>query len=410
MLYYRTLVEHQELPGNPDAVPITQAIGDHNGLHAVLLESGCLITFFYDVPSSFPGPRSVRSPDKATADADPEARLGVYQHPFDEEGPRLAALACTSTGLTACIPLQAPGASTLHILMFPRFGTTAPRSSPDQETGPDNDPETGTLLAHLTDPPNPLNRATAHHSLPGRPHSLLATATAFVLLTTAPSRVYTWGDHRYPTVLGRPVTSRSPASQPGVVDAVDGLGVKKIVAAQGGWMMAALSEAGEAWAWGFEGPSGGGAGSIATVQGVLRDLRHEEAQEQERGWLQNIGEEVEAGLWKIVLPTDKRHDADAHASDPPDDDVEILDLALGKSHILALDATGRVRAIGSNSHGQLGLGPSAPKLVRSWIAVPLPFVEHEGDDGAGPKARQVVGIAAGDLGTFVRVSRAQVGT
>lgn len=73
-----------------------------------------------------------------------------------------------------------------------------------------------------------------------------------------------------------------------------------------------------------------------------------------------------------------------------DDDSDVLDVAVGGGHMLALTSQGCVFVLGKNSNGQLGLGPGGGGSVSSWTRVNLGSVV-------------VTGVAAGPRNSFLVV-------
>lgn len=55
--------------------------------------------------------------------------------------------------------------------------------------------------------------------------------------------------------------------------------------------------------------------------------------------------------------------------------ADVLDIAVGNDHILALSTEGRVYVVGSGSNGQLGLG--ACKEAKEWTEVEIPLGEGQ---------------------------------
>jgi alpha-tubulin suppressor-like RCC1 family protein len=72
--------------------------------------------------------------------------------------------------------------------------------------------------------------------------------------------------------------------------------------------------------------------------------------------------------------------------------VDVLDVAIGDNHILALSADHRLFVVGAGGNGQLGLGPDVKELG-DWKEVSLPLK-------AGQK---IVGVHAGYKNSFVLV-------
>ncbi|KAK5119383.1 hypothetical protein LTR85_007739 [Meristemomyces frigidus] len=173
------------------------------------------------------------------------------------------------------------------------------------------------------------NYPERHHMLPGRPKQLLANAATFLLLLEG-GEVYSWGDPRHQS-LGRTTHGgdATPAEEPGVVEALGGLRISKI--ASGGWMSAALSEDGALYLWG---------GSPPGAEKFLSRLR-------------------EAGAGEVTLV-----ELPGDGNEPPD----VIDVAVGDAHVVAVTADHRLFVVGDNKNGQLGLD-SAQAFFEDWTEV-----------------------------------------
>lgn len=77
-----------------------------------------------------------------------------------------------------------------------------------------------------------------------------------------------------------------------------------------------------------------------------------------------------------------------------DDGKDVVDVALGESHAIALTADGLIYVIGENNNGQLGIGKS---IQRAEIWMNAPFQAAEGS--------KVVGVAAGPRASFILTAR-----
>ena len=227
---------------------------------------------------------------------------------------------------------------------------------------------------------------------------LLAIATSYAVLLDDGS-VYTWGDARYPSTLGRDVwmndnsgtddnsrTGETPAHLPGQVTALGGLRVRKIVG--NGWYMAALTEDDEAYVW------GGRPGDDR----LIRDVRAAKKDDSfDRG---DVGEERDGNdgneeIHLIEIPSVQ----------------DILDIGLGCSHlvVLALMDSGeeKVLGVGMGENGQLGLG----KVVlwsRDFVE-PVGFApcyvsdDHVTSDYDDAK-KAVAGVWCGEYSTYVALA------
>ncbi|KAI2634346.1 RCC1/BLIP-II [Hypomontagnella submonticulosa] len=155
----------------------------------------------------------------------------------------------------------------------------------------------------------------------GQIAQLVAYETGFVALSRDGS-VWTWGDERYSSCLGRPVTSSSPAERPGLVEELEDLPtgrITKISAA--GYLVLALTEGHDLYAW------GGHPGREALL------------------------EDLSSSPIPVVV-----------------EESDIVDCGVGESHMIVLSSEGHVYVIGDNANGQLGL---PVKKARSWTRVPL---------------------------------------
>ena len=146
---------------------------------------------------------------------------------------------------------------------------------------------------------------------------LTANSTAFTALA-ANGEVYTWGDPRH-SHLGRTPTTTSSAYTPCLVTFLGGIPIKKI--ASEGLITAAVSQDNDLYVW------GGRPGESERI-GALPAVRQG-----------NLGEDNdEVKLVDI------------------DGGTDIIDVAVGGGHIVALTAEGRVFVTGRGDNGQLGTG------------------------------------------------------
>ncbi|KAL9001312.1 MAG: hypothetical protein Q9169_000203 [Polycauliona sp. 2 TL-2023] len=188
--------------------------------------------------------------------------------------------------------------------------------------------------------------------------SFVASSTTFTALGRHHCRVETFGDARYPSLLGRIPSPQSPASLPTVVSALDGIDIAKIAA--GSWLMAAVSREKDLYVWGhvMQQPL---VDSCSGFQRLLETIGHDGMPE------------------------------DVHLIDVADgQDVE--DAAVGDEHLVVLTANGELWGYGSNESGQLGLGREVKSTQGKWVKVY--------SAKAGETIRE---IAAGPLSTFVVV-------
>ncbi|KAH7040108.1 regulator of chromosome condensation 1/beta-lactamase-inhibitor protein II [Microdochium trichocladiopsis] len=178
---------------------------------------------------------------------------------------------------------------------------------------------------------------------------VVAYQTGFALLSAGAidsnSRVYTWGDERYSACLGRQVTGSTPADQPGLVEDLVDLPtgpIRKIAA--GGYILLAVTEGNDLYAWGGH-----------------------------PGWSTLIHEISETPMAVDI------------------DGQDIVDCGVGDQHAIALTSNGRLYVTGDNTNGQLGI-PRAKK-IQSWEEVSLSLREHG----------TITGVRAGGRTSFILV-------
>lgn len=195
-----------------------------------------------------------------------------------------------------------------------------------------------------------------HTTFSGIPKQLVAGTATFLCLIVKPGdeapsekdvgEVLTWGDPRYGS-LGRSIMNAplvanpdqnaditpSSADHPGLIEALDGVKIRKI--ACGGWMSAALAEDGSLYFWGTVAPASD------RVIGPLRRLTN--AQE----------------LALFELPG-------AEHEEP----LDVVDVGVGDKHIVVVLENGQTWGIGDNRNGQLGIGDDAPEWYGEWTKTP----------------------------------------
>jgi hypothetical protein len=193
------------------------------------------------------------------------------------------------------------------------------------------------------DEANAYHEPPASHVVPGLVVQLDANVTGFVCLTED-GNIYTWGDARHSS-LGRSV-SETEARSPGLVESLAGIKIKKI--STDGWITAALSEDGAAYLIGTATP-----GTQHSIS-CLREL-----------------DPLQAALVEIK---------------EGDEELDILDVAVGDGHVLLLTQGGRIFAAGDNRNGQLGLGQKASSFVQDWSEVKVPGQGRCVAVYAGPKS------------------------
>lgn len=210
---------------------------------------------------------------------------------------------------------------------------------------------------------------------PGRTHEFagpidqfVAYDVGFAVLTVA-GEVWTWGDDRYPGCLGRVVSAEkyvyytyihlgdikcralltfptvpSPASLPGRVTDLEDLPTGKIIKiAAGGYTLGAITSGHDMYCW------GGHPGRKEIIEGVSPSL----------------------GPVPVVV----------------EDDSDVVDVAVGDSHVIVLTDKVEVFVTGENVNGQLGVGDSLAQSNGAWIKVSL-HLQNEVPVGvvAGPRS------------------------
>lgn len=182
------------------------------------------------------------------------------------------------------------------------------------------------FISWYIDPAREEGRPAAHHILPTLAVQLVAGATFFAVITLD-GQVLTWSaDTRYPRALGRTPNAEHLAIEPSPVIALSDIKITKISACAGGWITAAISENRDLYLWGADGPSATG------IPESSRRLRMEGLPaEGEDVSLVNVG----AGADGVG--------------------VDIMDVAVGSSHVIVLDDSGKIWTAGENNNGQLGL-------------------------------------------------------
>ena len=260
-------------------------VGDHDGMSACLDQKGRL--------------NLVREQENAQS----HHRIVCVT---TDDSPRLSHIARAGNGHVVITIAQARNGNLCHALEFKSMEA---------------------FIRWFEDPSGEGNHPDRHHMLPGRPRQLLANTGTFVLLTEG-GEVYTWGDPRYQS-LARPITGDNvtPASKPGVAEALGGLNIVKI--ACGGWIGAALSEDRSLYLWGATTP-----GTKETIK-CLRD----------------------AGSDRVALV-----DLPAASDGSPPD---ICDVAVGDNHVAVITQDFQLFVAGENKNGQLGLACQEP-FFEDW--------------------------------------------
>ncbi|KAL8807592.1 MAG: hypothetical protein Q9182_000576 [Xanthomendoza sp. 2 TL-2023] len=192
----------------------------------------------------------------------------------------------------------------------------------------------------------------------GSTKTLVASSTNFNTLAQERLHVETFGDARYPSLLGRIPSVQAPASVPTVISALDGIPIAKISAQN--WLVTALSCEKDLYVWGH----------------VLHRAFH-----------------VDHSCFDELL---NRVNEDGRSEDVHLIDIgessDIEDVAVGDDHLVVLTTRGEVWGYGSNDFGQLGLGPGVKSTEATWVPIYKPS-----------QGNRVVEIAAGPLNTFLVV-------
>ncbi|KAL8817695.1 MAG: hypothetical protein Q9223_003525 [Gallowayella weberi] len=191
--------------------------------------------------------------------------------------------------------------------------------------------------------------------------TLVASSTTFNTLGQQRLYVETFGDTRYPSLLGRIPSVETPASVPTVLSALDGIPIAKISARN--WLVTALSCEKDLYIWGH----------------VLRRPFYVEY---------SCFDKLLNGLNEDDKPEDV-HLVDIGESS------DIEDVAVGDDHLVVLTTSGEVWGYGSNDFGQLGLGPGVKSTDARWVPTYRPS-----------EGKRVVEIAAGPMNTFLVVGDA----
>lgn len=195
-----------------------------------------------------------------------------------------------------------------------------------------------------------MQKEAQRFRLPSRPLDLIANTATFLLRTDS-GEVYSWGDARHQS-LGRSINDEGSiaADKPGLVDALGGLRIRKI--ACGGWICAALSEDGALYIWGVGSPGG---------DLTIKPLR-------------------EVGAGEVALVELAEVDGEV---------VDVVDVAVGDNHLVAIDERHRLWVVGSNSNGQLALD-SQKVFIDDWTLVQSPEETTFHSVTCGPKCTLVL--------------------
>ncbi|KAK4166158.1 E3 ubiquitin-protein ligase HERC2 [Cladorrhinum sp. PSN259] len=183
---------------------------------------------------------------------------------------------------------------------------------------------------------------------------LISYETGFAALTST-AEVYTWGDERYSSCLGRDVNTSSTALIPGLVPDLLDLPTGPITKiSAGGYTLAALTVGNDLYLW-------GDLGRTPTLSSLNLSDRPDPAIVCEEG---------------------------------EEEGKDIADVAVGVSHIIVLTTDGEVYAIGDNTNLQLGI--PGVESVKNWTRVRIDF-------GKQPAPCSIVGVDAGPRNSFLIV-------
>lgn len=182
---------------------------------------------------------------------------------------------------------------------------------------------------------------------------LVSTAVSFAALTND-GTVLSWGSALHPHLLARHPTKDAPAETPHPVSFLQGLHIRKIAA--GGWIYAAISQSDDLYMWGGQ-PGNDTDESISCLP----------------NWSEGEGA-------KLV---------------DVDGGIDVLDVAVGDGHVVALTEKGEVWVTGRGYEGQLGMGSEYLGFKQGWTRT------------GGWGDRQVLGVGAGSLNSFVMVRKEQ---
>ncbi|KAK5131507.1 hypothetical protein LTR08_000901 [Meristemomyces frigidus] len=296
-----------------------EAFGDHGGVRGVLDTAGGRLYWVSEIGGVGVG--------GGGGSGSIEEGGGLMIDVTDEASPALGhiALAPGSERLAVSFA-QAPGGKLTHIAEF---------------TSAEN------FLTWFKDPSGEGKYPDRHFMLPGRAKQLVANTATFLVLMED-GGVFSWGDGRFRT-LGRGIVGEGAvgAGEPGVVEALGGLGIAKV--ACGGWMSAAVSGDGALFLWGRA-----GVGAIGCLGGV--------------------------GVGEVALVELLAEGGEV---------LDVVDVGVGDGHVAAVTADGGLWVVGGNCNGQLGLGDEGREFVAEWTVVPA--------------LRGVRRVVCGPLATFVWV-------
>ncbi|KAL7809097.1 RCC1/BLIP-II [Trichoderma gracile] len=239
----------------------------------------------------------------------------------------------------------------------------------------DNDHDSNKLVKHASlsswsSGTNPDSVFTCHP----KATQIAAFDTGFVILHSD-GTVSTFGDPRFEACLGRDTDPPNPPPNlPGPVPDLHEIAsaedpIKHVTA--GGSAVAALTTSGSVYVWGSRAlsPSSSSSSSKAAETSHHHRLGH--------GFTELSG-----------IPNYTEIDGGK----------DVMDVALGEGHAIALTADGLVYAIGENANGQLGLGELGKGICSTDAWLKLRFQVPEGF--------KIVGVAAGPRSSFILTAKA----
>ena len=195
---------------------------------------------------------------------------------------------------------------------------------------------------------------------------LKATALTFNLLDSE-GKVYTFGDGRHPSLLGRTPSRKESAGTPHVVKSMLGHNIKNIYC--GNEAVVVLTDRGQLFIWGYSFPTSNGSESNSKGLGYLISPRRNE----------------ESGVYQVEVPTTVTSST-----------LAVSDAAVGDGHLIIRTSDGDLWAYGSNQSAQLGFTEGSNETAnRDWTRLQI-------QDAPAEKS---LGLFAGPMSTFVTIQR-----
>jgi alpha-tubulin suppressor-like RCC1 family protein len=174
----------------------------------------------------------------------------------------------------------------------------------------------------------------------------------------------------------------SPADTPNPVTDLDDLPTGPIVKlAAGGYLLAALTAGHDLYCWGDAGRS--------RVLADLSDTPSPVVIYNDNNNDNNSNDNDDTGN-NDDNDDNQQQEEEEEQEQQEREEEDVIDVAIGEAHMLALTAAGRVYVVGDNGNGQLGLPGRASAW--SWTRVDL-----------GAESGQVIGVAAGPRNSFLVV-------